>query len=93
MTAGWEKGRLRGPSIQNGRGKPRKPVRSALPVMRDLFRIVDRTGLSYEALAKKAGCHKQSLTNWRRGEYSPYLQQFENMATALGYEIVLRKKE
>lgn len=93
MTAGWKKGEPRGPSPLIGRAQPRLPVRSALPIVRDLFEIIDQTGLSYEMLAKKAGCHKQSLTIWRRGKNAPGLQQFENVAMSLGYEVVLRKRE
>lgn len=69
----------------------RKPVRSAILIVQRLFQIIDKSDLSYKYIAKKAGIRYETLRKWKFGYSSPRVQELENVAEILGYEICLRK--
>ncbi|MBR4458301.1 MAG: helix-turn-helix transcriptional regulator [Clostridia bacterium] len=57
---------------------------------------VSATGLSYQAIADKAGVHQATLwnvTNQRNPKRGPSIGMLISIADALGYQLVLRRKE
>lgn len=72
----------------------RTKTRTSVRILRELFDLVDKDSPeSFTTLAKRLGCHKQSIYLWRSGKSAPSILNVENMAQVLGYEIVLRKIE
>lgn len=71
----------------------RKPVESNIPLIKDLFSLIDTSGLTMKQLSDTSGVHWRSIANWRKGENSVTLLTFESVAGALGYELTLKKKE
>lgn len=68
-----------------GVAKQRRPSRSAIPVVRQAFDILDALNLPYEAIPLNRDC----ITRWRSGYRGPQLMQFMEMAEALDCDIVL----
>lgn len=71
----------------------KKPPRSASPLVRQLFQVIDRSGLSYSQISRLAGVTPATLAYWRHGKNAPRWVDFENVAHALGYDITLQAKE
>lgn len=71
----------------------KKPARAASPLVRALFDIIDRSGLSYGQIAKKAGVSVVTLSYWKHGKNAPRWVDFENVAGVVGYDITLQAKE
>lgn len=73
----------------------KKPVRSATPVVRQLYGIVADRKLSDTAFSRLMGwpddCNYPR--KWRAGRSDPALRSLEAVADALGYELKLVKKE
>ncbi|CAB4127089.1 hypothetical protein UFOVP78_46 [uncultured Caudovirales phage] len=68
--------------------KPSTP-RACSPLMLDLFRKLDASGCSVEALTNRSGVAKNVISNWRVGAAAPFLGNVEAVAQALGYRLVL----
>lgn len=74
------------PRIKRGPGGgPRKPVKTAIPVLRQFFAILDQFNYAYSSLMFS----RDALCRWRSGKRSPYLVDFWEAAHQLGYDIVL----
>lgn len=71
----------------------KKPARSASKLVRDLFDAIDDTGLSAGAISTRTGVHSVTLSNWKHGKGAPRLTDFENVAQALGYRVVLLRAD
>ena len=71
----------------------KKPARAASPLVRSLFDIIDRSGMSYGQIAKKAGVSVVTLSYWKHGKNAPRWVDFENVASVLGYDVTLQAKE
>lgn len=71
------------------RGFKKKEAKSAIRIVRDLFKIIDRVKISYCALERKSGANRVTFARWRNGTRSPNLQQFEAAAQVLGYRVIL----
>lgn len=67
----------------------KKAARTASPLVRDLFAALDATGLSYGEIGARTGVHAVTLSYWKHGKNQPRWVDFENVAQALGYRIVL----
>lgn len=72
------------PRIPKGHFK-RQPVRTAIPVLRQFFEIVDRDFPLYSML----NFTRDALCRWRSGKRSPYLVDFWEAAHHIGYDVVL----
>ena len=68
----------------------KKPARTASPVVRQLFDLIDGSGLSHAEIAAITGVHRVTLSFWKHGKNAPRLLDFENVAQSLGYEIQLK---
>ena len=74
---------------------PHNPRSAAHPQTKDRFahfgqavrRHRKRWGLSQEALAKRAGCDRQSVNRVENGAYSPTLDRAWRLADALGVRL------
>lgn len=85
-----ERGRPPGHHPANaGRASARKPVRTALPVLRTFFTLLDADARSVETIARRAGAHKVTITMWRGGHRAPSLMVFQNMLEAMGYGLAI----
>ena len=71
----------------------KKPARAASPLVRALFDAIDRSGLSYSQIAKKAGVSVVTLSYWKHGKNAPRWVDFENVAHVLGYEITIQERD
>lgn len=69
--------------------RARKPVRTALPVLRAFFALLDADARSVETIATRAGAHKVTITMWRGGRRAPSLMVFQNMLEAMGYGLAI----
>lgn len=76
--------RATGEQLRQG-GHKRQPVRTAIPVLRQFFEIVDRDFPVYSML----NFTRDAVCRWRSGKRSPYLIDFWEAAHHLGYDVVL----
>ncbi len=60
---------------------------STNPVIRRLWELREREGISRPALAKKMGYHPVMLGKWERGEATPSLQRIRDWCQALGADL------
>lgn len=67
----------------------RRPARTASPVLRELFDILNDDPRSDVKIGKIVGVHPNVLSCWRGGQRSPTLINFENTAQTLGYRLTL----
>lgn len=75
------------------RGRARSIPKGCSPVLRQLFAAVDAEFLgNMEEVAKRAGVAKDTVSQWRRGIYSPKLQNVEAVLDVLGYKLTIRTK-
>jgi transposase len=77
-----------------GRPGPRQHAgsgRAALPLVKELFALMDAKDVEMGRLAHRAGISKGTFYSWRTSR-SPMLVSFEAVANALGYEVVLRER-
>lgn len=73
----------------------KKPVRSATPVVRQLFALFDAHRLTDAAVMRRLKWERDTnyFRHWRAGRRDPSLRSLEAVADALGYELKLVKKE
>jgi hypothetical protein len=71
----------------------RKPILTAIPLVRQLFEEIDRRRIPYREIERLTGVHQVTLTTWKRGANAPRWGDFSNVASVLGYDIVLQPKE
>lgn len=71
------------------RGSHRGPCRSALSLVQELNLFAEERKLSDEEIARRAGVHPITLSQWRRGKRSPTLQNIEAVVEALGGRLTI----
>lgn len=71
----------------------RAEVASNIPLVKDLFEVIDRSGLTLTELANKAGVHARTIQNWRVANTNIALVNLQAVAGAVGLDVVLQKKE
>jgi transcriptional regulator with XRE-family HTH domain len=64
-----------------------------MDIISELKRIRKEKGLSKYKLGKLSGVFPHGLENIEKGKSDPRLRTIQNIADALGYEIVLREKK
>lgn len=67
----------------------KKPTRSAIPAVRQLFEAIDKSGIGYRQISERTGVHAVTLTYWRSGKNAPRMQDFSNVAEFVGYKVAL----
>lgn len=80
------------PEQSEGFRKLRGPNKATTVLMRTLFSHIDATDHLVKGIAKDAGVHRQQLSNYRAGKFTPRLDIFEAIANAAGYDVVLVKR-
>ena len=68
-------------------------IRDAGSVGETVQRLILRSGLSMRKVAKRAGVSETSLHQWCSGQTGAHAYSLVNVLDALGYEIIVRKKE
>jgi transcriptional regulator with XRE-family HTH domain len=63
---------------------------TAVRIIRDFFDIIDTDPRSMRVIARDAGSHNVTLSNWRHGRTAPSLTAFEAVCQTLGYQLELR---
>jgi hypothetical protein len=71
------------------RNRPKADLRGNLhPLVQELYRLVDATGLPQSAIAARAGYNSRILTEWKRRD-TPMLAAFDNVLQALGKKLAI----
>jgi len=78
---------------------PSKPVdESAHPLVKAFFKLVDKEGISFPTLARKAGVHHGAIKGWRRPAngipprlMTPKLECLEACLNVLGYRLCIKE--
>ena len=63
------------------------------PLVEQILALQSAAGVQDEDLAHKIGIDRSTLRGWRTRDYHPRLSALEAAANALGYELVLQRKE
>jgi hypothetical protein len=71
---------------------PRKPPRSALQIVTEVFEDEGVKGRHLRELASESGVCAKSLMDWKHRFTAPRLDLFIALAEAAGFEVVLRRK-
>lgn len=61
--------------------------------MKSIKALMKQRGYSQRYLALIIGVGEDSMSRWMHGNRTPNIRKVEDMAHALGYEVVLLKKE
>lgn len=69
----------------------KKPARTASPVVRQLFEEIDALDIPYKEITARSGVHAVTLSYWKHGKNSPRWVDFENVAKAIGFSVVLQR--
>lgn len=70
-------------------GRPPHGTKSSSPTVRRLFELSNLTGAE---ITERINAGKHSVSRWRSGQNAPSILFVEEFAWAIGYEIVLVKK-
>jgi transcriptional regulator with XRE-family HTH domain len=69
-------------------GRPRGPVRTACPILRELFRIAeDVKGWTGDQIAAGLDTYPSKISEWRLGKSNPNMFVYLEFAKLLGVEI------
>lgn len=69
------------------------PTRPVHPTVQWVWEEINNRALSQHDVAAQAGVSSSAMRRWRAGEREPSYQGLEAVVNALGYELVLRKRE
>lgn len=72
--------------------KGRNAIRTADPILRQLFQITRERGLGNADVAKLINRSENTIINWRRGNSSPAMIDIVILADALGCKISVAEK-
>ena len=78
-------------TVGNGRAHKIKPT--PLSILNELRLHRVNQNLSLETLSDMTGYNSNSLQRWENGRVSPLLKSFIDYADALGFDVVLKKRE
>jgi transcriptional regulator with XRE-family HTH domain len=67
----------------------RRDIRTASPILQELFATAYDRKLNDFALADMAGVTAMTIGNWRRGKNEPSIYNAEILADSLGFKLVL----
>lgn len=71
----------------------KKVAATASPIVRELFDVIDRLGLTYQEVSNRSGVSRPTLTRYKHGKHSPRVLDIEDIAQVLGYELKLERKK
>lgn len=87
------KGDLSPEAILAASARMKKPTRTAIKVVRDLFDLIDAQPTTYTDIVSRAGIAYVTLERWKAGDHSPRLSDFEAILGAAGLELRIVVKE
>ena len=67
----------------------RRPATAPVPLVKELFRLIDATELSLSAFGELCGYSIVSLSQWRHGRSRPTISAITDIAEAAGYRLEL----
>jgi len=71
----------------------RAKTKTNVAVVRQLFEIIDDSGMTMKAVQQQSLVSIQTLAHWRAGTTVPYMREFCAVADMLGYDLMLKKRE
>lgn len=77
------------PANKGLNARRREPVKSRLPIVRDLFEVIDNDPRSLEEVAHVSGYHWASFSRWRRGYSTMNIADFVNVAETMRKKVIL----
>jgi transcriptional regulator with XRE-family HTH domain len=63
------------------------------PLVYWMWTEMNRQRASQEDIAKRSGVSSSAMRKWRTGDRSPRMLEFDAIANALGYSLVIRRKK
>lgn len=69
----------------------KRPIRTASPILRELFEIAELQGMNLLYYAASMDKHPNQLSGYRTGKHEPGIMTVEEMADALGYKLTLTR--
>lgn len=86
-------GRPKGHTPKNlGKIGRRKPTKNPIPVIVDLFKLMDEDPRSYDEIATASKAHKVTIVSWRSGASIANLRTLDAVARALGGRLTVIKE-
>lgn len=82
-----------GGGIIPGAGRKAGPIKTRNPHLRLLFETARKHGITTAELARRSGYTLSALSYLRGGRSAPLLTTFTDAAEAIGYDVVLVKRE
>jgi hypothetical protein len=81
--------------VRKVRDRPpeKPPILTASPTLRAIYEEADAQGYNNTTLAKLINRNVNQTSSWRRGAHETTIMTTEEMADALGLEIIVRKKQ
>ncbi len=71
----------------------RNAIRTADPVLRELFAVMHRRRITMKSLAPRIGRSAVALSHYKKGTTTPSMLDVIAIADELGYELVLKPRE
>lgn len=82
-----------GGGIIPGAGRKAGPIKTRNPHARQLFELARKQRVTMAELARRSGYTVSTLSYLRGGHSAPLLTTFTDAAEAIGYDVVLVKRE
>lgn len=81
--------RRRGPYANQRKSYYKKagPIKTACPVLRELFRRSDEKGYMNTQIADALNSNRSTVSNWRRGNALPDIWMYHEFADLLGVKL------
>lgn len=67
----------------------KRPIRTASPILRELFEMSERIGVTQIEMAKRSKIYQQQVSSIKAGKYEPGIMTVESLAHSLGYKLTL----
>jgi len=67
-----------------------KPIRSTLPIVRQLFEHLKKHHITLVAVAEASGVDASTMSEWRQGHAVPRFDLFIAVCNAVGKEVELK---
>lgn len=67
----------------------KRPIRTASPILRELFELSEKLGVTQTEMANRSKIHPQQVSSIKAGRYEPGIMTVESLAHSLGYKLTL----
>lgn len=69
--------------------RPRNPILTSIPILREIFSILDRKGISANETCRRSGININVLRAYRAGTNAPGTYALMELAKVAGYRLCL----